>query len=570
MPRQMLVPQQRDLTDKRKYFRNFKRLFTFNKKNIILFICGLLCGIGSAVCFLFIPLTLNHFTGLISKATVNGNLYEGMQEHWSDLALDGIIMLALEGGVIVCDILSFSVIFTILNTSTTAFFRNKINDKINCLPIAYFQQHTTGSCLNTIVIDANQVGELFFSGLNGTFSAFFYLVGVLAAMFITSWQLSLVCICVLILSFILMGFIGPKIKSTAIKNAEANSDFNSFIEEMFTGNKTIKVYNQEVAVQTKFEEYNQRIYSAKRNSSIWSSFFGPIMQFCRFSNQIAICVTIAIMVNGKSADEIASLIALVPTFFLFSGSLNYPLGQISQNASNFIQSFSYANRIYDMLDAPEIEKIANPVALPQNIKGEIEFKKVCFKYSQKEEDPMLIKNLDLLAKPGQKIAIVGHTGAGKSTIINLLMRFYNINSGTITIDGVDINKVDEGEYRKNFGMVLQDTWTYQGTIKENIIYTTPNVDDKRLIDICERINIMNYINSLPNKFDTVLDDNTTMSYGYKQLLTIARAIVRDPKIIVLDEATSNVDTITEKMIQSAMELLMKKGQHLLLLTVYQL
>jgi len=320
---------------------------------------------------------------------------------------------------------------------------------------------------------------------------------------------------------------------------------NGQIEENYSGLNVVKAFNCEEKAKINFDKDNHKLFKSSKNSSFFSLLAMPIMNFISNLAFVAICVLGAILtVNGTIT------VGVIFSFFIYIRLFQNPMTQIAQAAGNLQHTAAAAERVFEFLEEKEQEDESGKVLILENVKGKVEFKNVKFGY---DENKIIIKDFSALIEPGQKVAIVGPTGAGKTTIINLLMRFYEINDGEIFIDDVPINRLKREDVRSLFGMVLQDTWLFNGTIKENIVYSKQNVADEEIYKASEAANIDHFIRTLPKGYDMVLEDDSSVSSGQRQLLTIARAMVQNSPMLILDEATSNVDTRTEQLIQDAMD-----------------
>ncbi len=428
--------------------------------------------------------------------------------------------------------------------------RNDVNDKLARLPLKYFDSKTYGEILSRITNDMDTVGTTLQQSLTQLITAIVTLVGVTVMMLTISPTLTLITIIVLPLSAIVTIFIAKRSQKLFIARQKELGELNGHIEEMYTGHRVIKAFGHERKAEEKFGDINERLYAAGWKAEFMSGIIMPALTFINNIGYVLICVVGGVFVTGGRIQ-----IGDIQAFIQYSRQFGQPIVQTA-NISNLIQStVASAERVFDLLDEAEElpDKVNNKVI--EFPRGEVTVKNLRFGYN---EDAPVIKNMNIDVKKGQTIAIVGPTGAGKTTLVNLLMRFYEINDGTISVDGVDIRDLKREDLRGMFGMVLQDTWLFNGTIKENIAYGRRNATDKEVITAAKAAHVDHFVRTLPQGYDTLLDEEASnISQGQKQLLTIARAILADPAILILDEATSSVDTRTEAYIQNAMTRLME-------------
>lgn len=427
--------------------------------------------------------------------------------------------------------------------------RLDISNKINVLPLKYFDSTTHGEVIdkmsNSVDIIGSSLNQSFVSIISNTV----LVVGVLVMMFVTNWIMALTAVGATLIGFVLMGVIMGKSQKYFVNQQKSTAKMNGHIEEMFSSHNVVKAYNAEEMATDKFNEINQDIYKNGWKAQFISGIMMPLMNFIGNFGFVAVCVVGGVLaVSGKTTiDVIASFMIYVR---LFTG----PLGQLAQAGSTLQTTSAASNRVFEILHQRELEDESHKTKTLQNIKGNVEFKNVVFGY---DENKTIIKNFSAKAKSGQKIAIVGPTGAGKTTMVNLLMRFYEINSGDILIDGVSIKDIRRENVNDLFAMVLQDTWMFEGTIAENIAYNRTNITREQIVDACKSIGLHHFIKTLPQGYDTVINDKVSLSSGQKQLITIARAMLKNAPMLILDEATSSVDTRLELLIQQAMDKLMQ-------------
>ena len=441
---------------------------------------------------------------------------------------------------------------TIVSNKFANRLRKNISHKINKLPLKYFDKTSNGDILSRITNDVDTMSSSMDQSLSSLVSAIALFLGTTIMMFITNWIMSLTAIISSLIGFIFMFLIlGKSQKYFSLRQKELGA-LNGHIEEVYSGLNVVKSYNGEKLVNEKFDNLNQKMYEANRKSRFLSSLMMPLMNFVGNFGYVAVCVVGALL-TSKNIITFGVIVAFITYVRLFTS----PLTQIAQSMTSLQTTAAASERVFEFLDEAELTDESNlkKVLKKQDVKGKVEFKNVSFTYDDNETPT--IKNFSAIAKPGQKIAIVGPTGAGKTTMVNLLMKFYEINAGDILIDGTSIHDLTRDNIHSLFTMVLQDTWLFEGTVKENIVYNRKNVSNKRVEEVCKTVGVDHFIKTLPHGYDTILTDNESISAGQKQLLTIARGMIEDAPLLILDEATSNVDTRTEELVQKAMDNLTK-------------
>lgn len=429
--------------------------------------------------------------------------------------------------------------------------RGKISSKINRLPLKFFDRHSTGDILSRVTNDVDTIAQSLDMSLSTLVSAITLFIGSIIMMFYTNYIMAITAILSSIIGFIFMfTILGKSQKYFTARQVELGK-LNGHIEEVYSGLTVVKAYNGKEEVDEKFDKLNKSVYECNRKSQFLSGMMQPIMAFIGNFGYVAVCVVGALLVS-KDIITFGVIVAFIVYVRLFTN----PLSQIAQAMTSLQTTAAASERVFEFLDEEEMDnqdKITKYLD-KDKVKGKIEFKNVKFGY---DKDKVIIKDFTATAKPGQKIAIVGPTGAGKTTMVNLLMKFYDINSGDIKIDGVSTKELTRENIHSLFTMVLQDTWLFNGTVKENITYNRENVSDERVEEVCETVGVDHFIKTLPNGYDSVLSDNDSVSAGQKQLITIARGMIEDAPFLILDEATSNVDTRTEELVQKAMDRLME-------------
>ncbi len=464
----------------------------------------------------------------------------------------GQIILWLIGLYLVSAVLRYlgSWIMTNITQKITFKMRQDISAKINRLPFSYFDKQTYGEVLSRITNDVDTVSQTFNQSLSQIVSALVMIIGIMIMMLSISWQMTIVALLTLPIS---MSFVLVVIKKsqTQFMNQQIElGKLNGHIEEMYAGHQVMQAFNGQARSIKKFKTINNKLYKSAWKSQFLSGVMWPIMDFVGNLGYVGIAVLGGwLAINGRLQ------VGDIQAFIQYMRQFNQPIEQTA-NIANILQSTAAAaERVFEFLDEPEEAKENKNLVKIKKVKGEIEFNNVTFGYNP---DKIIINNLSAHIKPGQRVAIVGPTGAGKTTLVNLLMRFYEINSGTIKIDGIDVRKMKRSDVRQMFGMVLQDTWLFSGTIRDNLRYGKPDATEDEIIAVAKEAHVDHFVKSLPGGYDMVLDEEATnISQGEKQLLTIARAMLAKTPMLILDEATSSVDTRTELLIQQAMDRLMK-------------
>lgn len=428
--------------------------------------------------------------------------------------------------------------------------RSDISNKINKLPMSYFSHTTVGDTLSRVTNDVDTIGRALNMSVQNLISSGTMLIGSFVMMLLTNGWMTLTAVGATAVGLVLMGFIMANSQKYFVAQQEYLGTINGQIEETYSGHTIVKAYNGEKMVRNEFNEMNEKLRVSGFKAQALSGLMMPIMTFIGNFGYVAVSIVgAALAMNGTIS------FGVVVAFIVYVRYFTQPLSQIAQAVQALQSAAAAGERVFSMLEEDEMVDESYKTRRIDNVEGNVEFSQVQFSY-EKDSEPV-IKNFSATAKPGQKIAIVGHTGAGKTTIVNLLMRFYEIDHGEITVDGVSIQDISKENLREQFCMVLQDTWVFDGTVRENLVYNTGNVLEDELVEACKAVGIDHFIRTLPQGYDTILDEKTNLSHGQKQQLTIARAIIADKPMIILDEATSSVDTRTEVKIQEAMDLLME-------------
>ena len=423
--------------------------------------------------------------------------------------------------------------------------RSEISSKIDRLPLKKLDKTPYGDILSTVTNDVDMIGQTLHTSVSSLVGAIVLFFGSLIMMFVTNWLMAIAAVCSTIIGFSIMMLIMKKSQKYFVQQQNSLAEINGIIEESYSGQTVIKTYNAKDEFTEKFEKVNEKLYTSGWKSQFISGTMNPIMGFVGNLGYAAVCIIGAILfLKGEIS------FGVITAFMIYVRLFTNPLTQIAQAMTSVQAAAAASERIFEFLEEEELEpETDKDIAIPE-IKGDVNFENVKFGYDANRE---IIHGFSADVKAGQKVAIVGPTGAGKTTIVNLLMRFYEVNGGKIKVDGISIQDMKRSDVREIFSMVLQDTWLFEGTIRENLIYNKEGISTADLERVCTACGLDHFIKTLPDGFDTVLSDETNVSVGQKQLLTIARAMLQDTPILILDEATSNVDTRTEEVIQKAMD-----------------
>ena len=425
--------------------------------------------------------------------------------------------------------------------------RNQINKKINRLPLRYFDTHETGDVLSRVTNDVDSIGINMSNNITSLVANITLFLGSIVMMFVTNYLMAITAIVASIFGFMGSFIILKKSQKYFVSRQKELGKLNGHIEEIFSGHNVVKAYNGEEEALTEFDKINNRLYNANRKSQFLSGIMQPLMNFIGNFGFVAVCIVGVLLVMNNQTT-----FGVIVAFMIYIKLFTNPLSRIAQAMTTMQSIAAAAERVYEFEDAEEVSDESNlkDTLDKSKVKGNIEFKNVKFGY---DENKTIIKDFSAKVKHGEKIAIVGPTGAGKTTMVNLLMKFYEINSGDIIIDGKSIKDLSRENIHNLFTMVLQDTWLFDGTVRENLIFNKKHVSDEELWKICKTVGIDHFIKTLPGGMDSKVGDNENVSSGQKQLLTIARGMVEDSPFLILDEATSNVDTRTEELVQIAMD-----------------
>ena len=537
--------------EKAKDFKSaVKRLVKELGKFKILIIIALILAIAGAVLSISAPDRLSKLTDEIQAGIIPK--MENGQIIMPEINMDAIKSIAISLVILylfsaICTFIQ-SICMTEVANNFARSLRTRISVKINKLPLSYFDRHQSGDTLSRVTNDVDTIAQTMNQSLGTLVSNITLFLGSILLMFYPNWIMALTAILSSLLGFMGMFAVLAKSQKYFVAKQEELGNLNGHIEEVYSGLNVVKAYNGKKESDKKFDEYNQKVCEANRKSQFLSGIMQPIMNFIGNFGYVAVCIVGALL-TMNNIISFGVIIAFITYVRLFTN----PLSQIAQSMTSLQSTAAASERVFEFLDEKEMadQSKINKTLDKNNVKGKIEFDNVVFQYDN--NDKPTIKNFTATAEPGQKIAIVGPTGAGKTTMVNLLMKFYDINSGDIRIDGVSTKELSRENIHSLFTMVLQDTWLFEGTVKENIIYNQKNVSDERVKEVCKEVGLDHFIRTLPKGYDSYLSENDSVSAGQRQLLTIARGMIQDSPFLILDEATSNVDTRTEELVQVAMD-----------------
>ncbi len=530
------TPGEKPKNFKKAVLRLFKEL---NKYKILIFIAIILAVVG-AVLSIKAPNKISDLTNKISAGLMGNMDFDGIKHI--------AIILAIMYITSALSTFMQSIIMTNVSNWFAKSLRTRISEKINKLPLRYFDLNPIGDVLSRVTNDVDTIAQSMNQSLISLISNIVLFLGTIIMMFTTNWIMALTAIGATLIGFILMFIILGKSQKYFLARQEELGKLDGHIEEIYSGISIVKVYNGQEQANKKFDELNKKVYEANRKSQFLSGLMNPIMQFIGNFGYVAVCIVGALLtMNGSISFGV--IVAFITYVRLFTN----PLAQMAQAMTALQSTAAASERVFDILDAKEMpsEESIEKVLDKSKAKGKIEFENIVFQYDNNPK-PTIV-NFSAVANPGQKIAIVGPTGAGKTTIVNLLMKFYDLTSGDIKLDGVSEKELKRSNIHDLFTMVLQDTWLFEGTIKENIVYNNKDVTDEDVENVCKVVGLDHFIKTLPKGYDTQLSENENVSAGQKQLLTIARGMLQKAPFLILDEATSNVDTRTEELVQKAMD-----------------
>ncbi len=531
-------------TEKGTFKKSMAKLIRYCKHEWLWFALSILLGAVAVVFQIIGPNKIQDITTKISVAIKFG----------LPMDIDGITQIAL----FLVGIYAASVLLSYMQNFITATvtqrvsknLRLDISKKTNRLPLNYFDTHLHGDVLSRVTNDVDTIGQSLNESVGTLFSSILLFVGVLIMMFVTEWIMALTVIATTILGFGFSVVFMAKSQKYFNQNQKHLAEVNAHIEETYSGHNVVQLFNAKQQTGKEFDSINKKLFNSGWKSQFISGVMQPLMGFVGNFGYVAVCIVGAVLASKRGIEYIGVISAFMIYVRLFSN----PLAQIAQCLTRLQSASAASKRVFEYLEAEELPDESDKTLVLGNVKGDVDFQNVVFGYNPNK---IIIKDFSASIKAGQKVAIVGPTGAGKTTLVNLLMRFYEVNSGDIKIDGVSVKDIKRENVHALFGMVLQDTWLFEGTIKENLKYNNPAVTDQQVVDACKKVGIDHFIQTLSHGYDTVIDDACNLSAGQKQLLTIARTMIADNPMMILDEATSSVDTRTEVLLQQAMDKVME-------------
>jgi len=515
-----------------------KKQVSYMHKYIVPTVIALVLATGGAITSIIAPNKLSDLTNAIAegfRVGIDMDKVKSIALFLLILYLIGIVLNYLQGFIMA----------TISNLFAQD-LRKSSEEKINKLPLKFFDEHETGNILSIITNDIDTMANAMSNSLGTLVSSVTLFVGSIVMMFVTNVTMAITAILSSVLGFILMFFILKRSQKYFTARQKELGKLDGHIEEIYSSHNVVKAYNGEKLAREQFDEYNNNVYNASRKSQFLSGLMQPIMNFIGNFGYVAVCVVGAILAMDNKIE-----FGVIVSFMIYIRLFTNPLSQIAQAMTNVQSGTAASERIFKFLEEPEMADESNLTDYldPKKVKGNIEFKHVKFSYDGENN---VIKDFNCVVKPGQKVAIVGHTGAGKTTMVNLLMKFYDIKDGDILIDGKSIHNLKRENIHDLFIMVLQDTWLFNGTIRDNIKYNDKSTD-KEIMNALKVVGVDHFVKSLPGVLDYKITDSDTISAGQKQLLTIARGMIKNAPFLILDEATSSVDTRTEELVQQAMD-----------------
>ena len=516
-----------------------RELFIYSSKLKVPMIIAMCLAVGGAVLTIIGPNQLSHITDLISEG-----LFSSI-----DIAAIGKIGLLLLGMYLLSALFTYiqHYIMATITLNLSKELRRDLSYKINHVPMKCFGKYSHGDILSRVTNDVSTLQQALSNSLPSIISSAAQFIGCLIMMLVTEWRMALAAIAATLLGFGIMAVIMSRSQQYFISRQQSLGRLNGYVEEMYTGHDVVRISRANRKIKHVFDGMNRDVYDAERKSQFLSGVMQPLMNVIGNLGYVAVCVLgAALVLDGQIS------FGVITAFIMYVRLFTSPLSTIAQGMTQMQTAAAGGDRVFDFLQEEELEDESHKTAKLTNVRGEVEFDHVRFSYPD-NPDKIIIKDFSAHVEPGQKVAIVGPTGAGKTTMVNLLMRFFEINSGDIRIDGVSTSQLTRENVHNLFGMVLQDTWLIEGTVRENLVYNNTGITDEQLEKACRACGIYHFIETLPDGFDTVLGENITISAGQKQLFTIARAMVQNSPMLILDEATSSVDTRTELITQEAMD-----------------
>lgn len=519
------------------------KLLRYCKKNWGWMVVALVLGAVSVVFQIIGPNKISEIANLITTSVATG------EDVMAQVTKIAIFLVCIYVASALLEYIQ-QYITTVVTQKTVKKFRSDISHKINNLPLNYFDTHLHGDILSRVTNDVDTIGQSLNESVGSLVTSVIMLIGVLIMMFVTDWVLAFTVIGATLFGFVLAIIFMASSQKYFNKNQKDLGEMNAHIEETYSGHNVVQLFNAKKQTAEEFNKINKSLLSSGLKSQFISGAMMPMMGFIGNFGYAAVCIVGALLAGSRGMGYFGTIIAFMIYVRLFSN----PLSQIAQ-AITLLQSAAAASgRVFEFLEEKELEDESTKTLVLDNVAGNVEFDHVSFGYSK---DKKIIKDFSAKINAGEKVAIVGPTGAGKTTLVNLLMRFYEVDSGDIKIEGVSIKDITRENVHKLFGMVLQDTWLFQGTIKENLRYNNENVTDEQIVEVCKQVGVDHFIQTLSNGYDMVIDDDVNLSAGQKQLLTIARTMIENRPMMILDEATSSVDTRTEVLLQQAMDKVME-------------
>lgn len=523
----------------------WKKLLGYCRKYLVISVIAILCSAIGTVLMLIGPDKLSELTDTIT---------EGIMPPATSIDMDKVVQIGLT--LVVFYVMSYLLsaiqgwIMSTVTQRVSKAMRSDISKKINRLPMWFYNQTTTGDVLSRVTNDVDTIGQSLNHSIGSMVSAIILFVGSLVMMLTTNGWMTLTAAVASLLGFVLMFSIMGKSQKYFTRQQKHLGEINGHIEEIYSGHTVVKAYNGEEEAQKVFDEMNRNLCESGFKAQCLSGLMMPIMGFIGNLGYVAVCVVGGAMaLNGKIS------FGVIVAFMMYVRYFTQPLSQIAQAVQSLQSAGAAGERVFEFLEAEEMEEETEKISALLNVKGDVEFEHVRFGYE--DSDATIIHDFSAKAVSGQKVAIVGPTGAGKTTLVNLLMRFHEIQGGEIRIDGTPIHRLTRAAVHSLFCMVLQDTWLFEGTVRENLVYNNEKADEEKMKEACRAVGLDHFIRTLPQGYDTVLNDQVNLSQGQKQQLTIARAMIANKPMLILDEATSSVDTRTEQQIQTAMDQLMK-------------
>lgn len=528
--------------EKHKFKDTWAKLVVYAKSYVPVIVLALLCAVGGAVFTIMGPDKIKELTNAITVVFGGGAI---------DMKLVtsiGLTLVAFYGSSVILSYIQGFIMASITQKLSNK-MRGDISKKINKLPLKYFDNSSKGDILSRVTNDVDTIAQTLNQSVANLVAGIALFLGAIVMMFVTNWIMALVAIGSSVVGFGAMALIIAKSQKHYVKQQEYLGQINGHIEEAYSGHDVIKLYNATEKFKNKFNDLNKKLFGAGWKAQFVSGLMMPLMIFVGSFSYVCVCIVGAVLTKNGVID-----FGVIVAFMIYVRLFTQPLSTFAQSATSLQQAGASSFRVFEFLEEKELEDESQKTAILTNAKGKIEFKNVHFGYDEKKP---IIKDFSATILPGQKVAIVGPTGAGKTTIVNLLMRFYELDSGQILIDDTDAKELTRKNVHDLFCMVLQDTWLFEGTIKENIVFGNPNTPQEKVEEACKAVGLDHFVRTLPEGYNTMLNEEANLSSGQKQLVTIARAMISNAPMLILDEATSNVDTRTEILIQNAMDKLMQ-------------